>query len=277
MLVLSREAGSVLNLVKSDHIGVAIDNIDHVIEQLDLDTCLARIDSITLSLKQFRLFCIVGAPDKGCSQFLGIFHMVATSHTQGAVVLPWTQPWTSAVTKCGWVQRMPDLIRCLDGFIFLLQVGSFWNHCQEHMVHFLLLIEVSPDYRKPLLFSHERVVLRDFSKRRRPSGTFAEAVMQEKVGNRFWGNVPVVPGVSRHDVTQDMDPNTNWLSLDCVKIKAMEHKAQKHLDISRADTRGHLIRQGIPLKQIAFRKEVLPFGIGACWSHHRNLSMSGFA
>ena len=27
MLVLSREAGSVLNLVKSDHIGVAIDTI----------------------------------------------------------------------------------------------------------------------------------------------------------------------------------------------------------------------------------------------------------
>lgn len=100
--------------------------------------------------------------------------------------------------------------------------------------------------------------------------------MQEKVGDHFWGNVPVVPGVSGHDVTQDMDPNTNGLSMGCEKIKAMEHKAQKHLYISRADTRGHLIRQGIPLKQIAFRTQVLPFGIGACWSYNRNLSMSGF-
>src|SRR5438128_3427653 len=34
MLVLSREAGSVLNLVKSDHIGVAIDSFSfHVIQQ----------------------------------------------------------------------------------------------------------------------------------------------------------------------------------------------------------------------------------------------------
>src|SRR5258708_24069860 len=56
----------------------------------------------------------------------------------------------------------------------------------------------------------------------------------------------------------------------------MEHKAQKHLYISRADTRGHLSRPGIPLKQITFRTQVLPFGIGACWSHNRNLSMSGY-
>lgn len=100
--------------------------------------------------------------------------------------------------------------------------------------------------------------------------------MQEKVGDHFWRDMPIVTGVRGHDVTQDMDPNTNRLSLSSVKVKAVQHKAQERLSVIRSDTRGPLSRQGIPLKQIAFRFKMLPFGITTRWPYHRNLSVPGF-
>ena len=56
----------------------------------------------------------------------------------------------------------------------------------------------------------------------------------------------------------------------------MQHKAQERLSVIRTDTRGPLTRQGIPLKQIAFRTQVLPFGVTARWGYYRNLSVPGF-
>src|SRR6266568_4859202 len=171
---------------------------------------------------------------------------------------------------------MPDLVSRLDGFIFPLQISSFWNHRQQQMVHLLLLIEVCPNHGKTLLFGHERVVLRNLRQRRGPSGEFAEAVVQEKVGDHFWRDLPIVTGVRGHDVTHDMDPNTNRLSLSGVKVKAVQHKAQERLSVIRSDTRGPLSRQSIPLKQVAFRTQMLPFGITTRWPCHRNLSVPGF-
>jgi len=45
MLVLSREAGSVLNLVKSDHIGVAIDTVtvDYTVPLSGIAPLLVRL------------------------------------------------------------------------------------------------------------------------------------------------------------------------------------------------------------------------------------------
>jgi len=101
-------------------------------------------------------------------------------------------------------------------------------------------------------------------------------MVQKKVGDHFWGNVPIVPGMRGHDVTKDMDTSPDRLSLRRVKIKTMQHKAKKHLCVSRADSLMRFRRQGIPLKEVAFWLEVLTFGITACWCHDRNLSMPGF-
>src|SRR5712691_2288338 len=75
-------------------------DVDHVIEQLHLDTGLARIDRIALCLTKCRLLCVGLSPDKSRSQFFRVFDMIATSQTVRSIVSPWTQPWTTAVTKC---------------------------------------------------------------------------------------------------------------------------------------------------------------------------------
>src|SRR5712692_5000798 len=144
------------------------------------------------------------------------------------------------------------------------------------MVHLLLLIEVSPNHGKTLLFGHERVVLRHLRQRRYSSSEFAEAVVQKKMGDHFWRDMPVVPGVCGHDVTQDMEPYTNRLPLRGVQVKAMQHKAKERLSIIRSDTCGPLSRQGIPLKQIAFWTQVFSFGVTARRRYHRNFSVPGF-
>src|SRR6266702_7535652 len=61
-------------------------DIDHVIEEMDLATCLACINSVPLSLKYFRLFCIVLTPDESRSQFLRVFDMITASQTERPIV-----------------------------------------------------------------------------------------------------------------------------------------------------------------------------------------------
>src|SRR6266702_2567412 len=75
-------------------------HVDHVIEQLHLDTGLARIDRIALCLTKCSLLDVGLSPDESRSQFFRVFDVVATPQTVRSIVSPWTQPWTTTVTKC---------------------------------------------------------------------------------------------------------------------------------------------------------------------------------
>src|SRR5260370_28284027 len=100
--------------------------------------------------------------------------------------------------------------------------------------------------------------------------------MQIEMGNGFWWDMTIVPCVRCHDVSEDMDADSNGFPLGGGEIQPMQDEAQKDLGIVTAYGSHFPIRRGVPLEEIAFRFEVLVFRIGASGENTGNFSVCFF-
>src|SRR5260221_12362521 len=99
-------------------------------------------------------------------------------------------------------------------------------------------------------------------------------MVQIEVSNHFWWDMTVMSGMGGHHMTKHMNGNADGFALSRKDIEPVQDEAQECLYITGVQCPNCSVRRCIPLEKIAFRLELLIFGIAACGEGNGTLTMS---
>src|SRR2546427_6496472 len=101
-------------------------------------------------------------------------------------------------------------------------------------------------------------------------------MVQIEVSNHLWWDMTVMSGMGGHHMTKHMNGNADGFALSRKEIEPVQHEAQECLYITGVQCPNCSVGRCIPLEKIAFRTQMLIFGIAACGGDQGNFLMCLF-